>query len=145
MTADRWWVRTAARWLARIDGVSGHIRLAMLGLTGVSTATLTLQQYGHGEYARPFVAVTGVLTLAFTYYYTEGGVWNQMARDRQDLSRNYATPSMLMGQTMIGISAFVAINEREPTEQEREMIEEAVRDQWEGYRDGVTLPEEEHE
>jgi len=46
--------------MARVDGVSNTIRLAMLGLTGLSTATLTLRQYGHGEYAWPLIGVVGV-------------------------------------------------------------------------------------
>lgn len=47
MTAKRWWVRVAARWLARIDGVSGMVRLTMLGLTGISTDALTLRRACH--------------------------------------------------------------------------------------------------
>ena len=64
----------------------------MLGMTGLSTATLTLRQYGHAEYAWPLIGVTLSGTLVFTYLYAEGGVWNQMSRDRQDLSSNFANP-----------------------------------------------------
>jgi len=139
MTANRWWVRLAARWLARVDGVSGMIRLAMLGLTGISTATLTLRQYGHGEYAWPFIGTVGVLTLIFTYLYTEGGVWNQMARDRQDLSSNFAGPSMRMNNELIARGILAAQETRELSEEEREAIKRELDEAFEEYRDGIEL------
>lgn len=138
-TAERWWVKRAARWLARVDGVSGQLRLAMLIMTGLSTATITLKQYGHGNLAWPLIIVSAAGMLGYTYLYTEGGVWNQMQRDKKDMSTNYSNPLMLMDDTLIGISAFVAIEGRKPTAEERKMIEESVREQWEEYRDGVDL------
>jgi len=141
MTANRWWVRLAARWLARVDGVSGMIRLAMLGLTGLSTATLTLRQYGHGEYAWPLIAVVGSGVLAFTYLYTEGGVWNQMARDRQDLSSNFAGPSMRMNNELVARGILAADEGRELTESEREAIKAELDAAFAEYRDGIELDE----
>lgn len=138
-TADRWWVRLAARWLARIDGVSGQIRLAMLIMTGLSTATLSLQQYGLGRYAMPFVGATGIVLLGFTWAYAEGGVWNQMARDRADLSSNHATPRAKINTELTGVAIFAALEGREPTADEREAIEKAVDAQWSERRDGVEL------
>jgi len=138
-TAERWWVRVAARWLARIDGVSGQLRLAMLVMTGLSTATITLKQYGHGNLAWPLIIVSGLVMLVYTYLYTEGGVWNQVQRDKKDMSTNYSNPLMLMDDTLIGVAAFVAMEGRKPTEAEQEMIEESVREMWEDYRDGVEL------
>ncbi|WP_313696234.1 hypothetical protein [Halorarum halobium] len=142
MTANRWWVRLAARWLARVDGVSGMIRLAMLGLTGISTATLTLRQYGHGEYAWPLIGVIGAGTLAFTYLYTEGGVWNQMARDRQDLSTNFAGPSMRMSNELLARGILAAEEGRELSEAERDAIKRELDHAFEEYRDGIELAEE---
>lgn len=139
MTATRWWVKLAARWLARVDGVSGMIRLAMLGLTGISTATLTLRQYGHGEYAWPLIAVIGVGTLVFTYLYTEGGVWNQMARDRQDLSTNFAGPSMRMNDEMIARGILAAQEKRELSAEEREAIQRELDHAFEEFREGIDL------
>ena len=139
MTATRWWVRLAARWLARVDGVSGMIRLAMLGLTGISTATLTLRQYGHGEYAWPLIVVIGVGTLVFTYLYTEGGVWNQMARDRQDLSTNFAGPSMRMNDEMIARGILAAQEKRALSDEEREAIQEELDHAFEEFREGIDL------
>ncbi|MFB6211024.1 MAG: hypothetical protein ABEI76_05770 [Halobacteriales archaeon] len=139
MTANRWWVRMAARWLARVDGVSGMIRLAMLGLTGLSTATLTLRQYGHGEYAWPLIIVISLATMAFTYLYTEGGVWNQMARDRKDLSSNFAGPSMRMNNEMIARGIQAASQNRELSEAEREAIKQELDEAFEEYRDGIEL------
>jgi hypothetical protein len=140
-TAERWWVRLAARWLARIDGVSGMVRLAMLGLTGLSTATLTLRQYGHGEYAWPLIGVTLAGTVVFTYLYTEGGVWNQMSRDRQDLSSNFANPSMRMNNELLARAVLAAQEKRELSEAERDAIKAELDDAFEEYRDGIELEE----
>ena len=140
-TAERWWVRLAARWLARIDGVSGMVRLAMLGLTGLSTATLTLRQYGHGEYAWPLIGVTLAGTVIFTYLYTEGGVWNQMSRDRQDLSSNFANPSMRMNNELLARAVLAAQENRALTDVEREAIKAELDDAFEEYRDGIELEE----
>lgn len=139
MTATRWWVRIAARWLARIDGVSGQIRLAMLVMTGLSTATLTLRQYGHGKYAWPLIALTAVGMLIFTFLYTEGGVWNQMARDRADLSSNYATPSSRINTELTGVAVFAALQGRPPEDEERQAIEDALDEVWDDHRDGIDL------
>lgn len=139
MTANRWWVRLAARWLARIDGVSGMIRLAMLGLTGISTATITLRQYGHGEYAWPFIGIVVVSTTIFTYLYTEGGVWNQMARDRKDLSTNFAGPSMRMNNELIARGVLAAQEKRELSDQERQAIKQELDEAFYEYRDGIEL------
>jgi hypothetical protein len=141
MTAQRWWVRVAARWLARVDGVSGMIRLAMLGLTGISTATLTLRQYGHGEYAWPLIGVVGVGTLVFTYLYTEGGVWNQMARDRKDLSTNFAGPSMRVNNEILARGILAAEEGRELSDGERAAIKQELDDAFAEYRDGIDLSE----
>ena len=141
MTAQRWWVRLAARWLARIDGVSGMIRLAMLGLTGLSTATLTLRQYGHGEYAWPLIAVILAGTLVYTYLYTEGGVWNQMARDRQDLSTNFAGPTMRMNNEMLARGLLAAEQGRTLDAEEREAIERELDEAFDEFRDGIALDE----
>ena len=138
-TADRWWVRVAARWLARVDGVSGQIRLAMLVMTGLSTATLSLRQYGLGEYAPVFIGVTAVGLAVFAYGYSEGGVWNQMARDRSDMSSNHATPRSKINTELTGVALFAALEGREPDADERAAIEAAVDEQWRERRDGVDL------
>lgn len=138
-TAERWWVRLAARWLARVDGVSSQLRLAMLGMTGVSTATITLKQYGHGEFAWPLIAVTAIAVLAFTYLYTEGGVWNQVSRDRNDMSSNFAGPTMRIDDELEAVSIVAGIKGRSLTEAEREAIEAELDRAWAKYRDGVTI------
>jgi len=138
-TAQRWWVRVAARWLARIDGVKGQVQMFSLAVTAFSTFSIMLQNFGLGAYV-PYLGVSAVSGgIVYVYYYTEGGVWNQVARDRQDMSSNFGGPTMAMDDTLIGIAQFVAIQGRKPTAEEREMIEEAVKEQWTEYRDGIDL------
>lgn len=141
-TAKRWWVRSAARWLARIDGVSGQLRLAMLVMTGLSTATLTLRQYGHGELAWPLISVTAVAMLVFTYLYTEGGVWNTMARDRRDLSNNFAGPNARIANEMLARSMAAHLEGDELSERQREIITNELDQAFWELRDGVDLDDE---
>jgi len=139
MTANRWWVRIGARWLARIDGVSGQLRLAMLGMTGVSTATVALQSYGLGEFALPLVGVTGVAGLAFAWLYTEGGVWNQMARDRRDMSSNFAAPQGRINAEMTACAIVAGIQGEPLDDAQREAIGEESEAIFAEYRDGVDI------
>lgn len=139
MTANRWWVRMAARWLARVDGVSGQLRLAMLVLTGLSTATLTLRQYGHGQYAWPLVGLTVVGMAFYTYLYTEGGVWNQMRRDKSDLATNWAGPGMRITNEILARGTIAGLRGRELDPEERDAIRSEVYDAWSEHRDGVDI------
>lgn len=139
MTAQRWWVRRAARWLARVGGVSDMLRLGMLGLTGVSTATLTLQQYGHGELAWPLIAVLAVGAGAFTYLYTEGGVWNQMSRDQRDLSNNWAGPSQRIQAELIARGIAAAEKGGALAETERTAVTREISAAFTDLRDGVDV------
>jgi len=139
MTAQRWWVQMGARWLARIDGVSGQLRLAMLIMTGLSTATLTLRQYGHGEFAWPLISLTGVVMVVFTYLYSEGGVWNQVNRDRRDLSANWAGPNIRISQELLVRGIAASRRERELTDDERTMIQNELNVAFDELRDGIDL------
>lgn len=137
MTANRWWVRLGARWLARVDGVSGQLRLAMLGLTGVSTMSLTLQSYELGEYSAPIIVCMVVSGLVFAYLYTEGGVWNQMARDRKDMSSNYASPNQRIGSELTSRALRAADKGRPLTAEEREAVKNELDATFHEYRDGL--------
>jgi len=139
MTAKRWWVRIGARWLARIDGVSGQLRLAMLVMTGLSTATLTLRQYGYGDYAWPLIVVTGAAMVVFTYLYAEGGVWNQVGRDRNDLASNWAGPDMRITQEMLARAIAASRRDRELTDAERKQIQNELDAAFDELRDGIDL------
>lgn len=141
MTADRWWVRAAARWLARVDGVKAHIQVVSLGVTAFSTFSLVLQNSGHGGLVVP-LGVVGVIGMPiYTYLYTEGGVWNQVSRDRQDLSTNFAGPTMRMDDELIGVAVFAAVHGRPPDDDEQQAIADAVETSWQSYRDGVCIKE----
>lgn len=139
MTAERWWVRAGARWIARIDAVKGHLNLAFQAMTGVSLASGALKYFGFEGFVLPFIAVTGVGTLAYAYYYTEGGVWNQVGRDRTDMSTNWSGPNMRMDDELIGSAVFAAMHGRPPDDDEQDAIAEAVDRKWRDFRNGVEL------
>lgn len=128
-----------ARWIARIDGVSKFIQLGMLGLTGISTATLSLRAYGHGQYAWIVISVSIIGSLVFAFYYTEGGVWNQVNRNKADLSANYSVPTMYVNQMLQIPALYSVLYNREPTKQELERAQEIVLDQWKEYRNGIDI------
>jgi hypothetical protein len=137
MTAQRWWVQLAARWLARVDGVNGQLRLLFLAMTGYGIVLQTLAQYGLGGYALEVLAVSGVVLVAYTYYYNEGGVRNQVSRDRNDLQGNFSGPGNMIDDVLIGLAVFSAVHQREPTDEEVAEIISAVQAQWEEYRTGL--------
>jgi len=137
MTANRWWVRAAARWLARFDGVKGQVSMFSLAVTAFSTFSIMLQNAGYGGAVPYLGASAAVVGVVYTYYFNEGGVRNQVRRDGQDLSTDFSGPTMKMDDTLIGVAVFAAINGREPTEDEIETIERAVDKPWRDYRDGV--------
>jgi len=138
MTANRWWVKLAARWLARIDGVSGQLRLLFLAMTGYGIVLQTLSQYGFGGYAIEFISVSSVVLVVYTFYYNEGGVRNQVSRDRQDLSTNYAGPTMRLDDEMIARGVLAAQKGEPLSEQEREAIQTELDDAWYEHRDGLS-------
>jgi len=139
MTANRGWVKFIARWLARVDGVTGQIRLAMLSLTGISTMSLSLREFGYGYLVWSIVSIMAIGLAVYTYLYTEGGVWNQVSRDKSDLSNNYAAPSMAIDDMVIGVAVFVAINGRSPNPEEKQLIVDSVTDMWCDQREGLDL------
>jgi len=140
MTAQRWWVKLAARWLARVDGVNGQLRLLFLAMTGYGIVLQTLAQYGFGNYALEVLGVSGVGLVVYTYYYNEGGVRNQVSRDRQDLSTNYVGPTMRMDDEFIARGIRAAEKGEPLSPGEREAVQHELDDAWIQYRDG--LPQE---
>lgn len=139
MTAQRRWVQFGARWIARVDSVKGHLGLVFQGMTGVSLASGALKYFGMTWAVGPFLAFVAVGVLAYAYLYSEGGVWNQVSRDRTDMSSNFSGPNQLMDNPQIGCAVFAAVHGRKPDTEERKVIHNAVKDQWKEYRNGVNL------
>jgi len=139
MTANRWWVKIAARWLARIDGIKGQVQMFSLAVTAFSTFSIMLQNFGLGSYVPYIGAVASVVGVIYAYYYNEGGVRNQVQKDRNDLSQNFSHPGNKIDDTIIGAAVFAANKGRVPDEEELEAIEESVDTVWREYRDGVSL------
>lgn len=141
MTANRWWVKLAARWLARVDGVSGQLRLVFLAMTGNGIVLSTLSDYGLERFAVPFLAVSASGMLLYIYLYTEGGVWNQMQRDRADLSSNFAGPNMAMTAELYGRAIGAREKGEALSQAEREAVRTEARQAWKELRDGVNIEE----
>lgn len=139
MTAERSWVKSTARWIARIDSVKGHLGLAFQAMSGVGIASGALKYFGLGQLVAPFILVVVVGVVGFAYLYSEGGVWNQVSRDRNDMSSNFATPRDVIDDTLIGVSVFAAVHGRPPDEEEVDVICDAVREKWGDFRHGIDL------
>jgi len=140
MTANRWWVKLAARWLARFDTTKGQLQAFSLSITAFSTFSLVLQNAGLEGFI-PYIGVFGVVGwLIYTFLYSEGGVFNQKQRDMSDLGGNYSGPSMLIDDILQAVAWFTVMHGRAPTDDEYEQIKDAVVATWQEYRNGV--PEE---
>lgn len=141
MTATRWWVRKAARWLARFDTTKEQLQAISLAVTAFSTFSIVLQNAGYGQYI-PHVGVIGVVGwIVYTYYYSEGGVHNQKQRDMVDLSDNYSSPTMLMNKKLEArqLAYLGALVSDEEFESVIERMDELTEDEWAELRDGVDL------
>jgi len=139
MTAQRWWVKLGARWLARVDGVSGQLRLIFLAMTGNGIVLSTLKDYGYEEFALPFLFLSAGGLLAYTYLYAEEGVWNQVARDRRDMSANFSDPKSRINTEMTARALYAAMQARELTQTEREQIKHELNETFAEHRDGISL------
>lgn len=139
MTATRWWVRRAARWLARINGVKAHIQMVSLAVTAFSTFSIMLQGFGLGRFVPWFgVGAVGV-GVVYTYLYTEGGVWNQVQRDQADLSNNYADPNARINTEMSARALVAALQAGELDDEQREALESELDEAFSDLRDGVPI------
>lgn len=139
MTATRWWVKLFARWQARIDSVKGQIQAISMAVTAFSTFSLVLQGFGLGRYVPYLGAVLAITGPAYAYYFFEGGVWNQVSRDRQDMSSNFASPNQWIGNefTVRGLAAW---QKGEPlTDDERRLIQGELKSVFQDNRDGKDL------
>lgn len=139
MTAERWPVKVAARWLARVDGVSGQIRVFSLAVTAFSTFSLVLQNSGHGEFVTPLGVALAVTLPLYTYLYTEGGVWNQVSRDRQDMSSNYAGPTSRIDDELIARGIIAGQIGQELSDEQRQAIKNELDKTFDELRDGIEL------
>lgn len=141
MTANRWWVKLAARWLARIDGVKGQVQMFSLAVTAFSTFSIMLQGFGYG-YVVPYLGGAGIGGgLVYTYLYTEGGVWNQVQRDRQDLSNNFAGPNSRIQAELNARALVAAMEGRALSDEERQAVRAEADRTFRDYRDGVQIDE----
>lgn len=137
MTAQRWWVRLFARWQARIDSIKGQIQAVSLAVTAFSTFSLVLQNFGLGRYV-PFLGILmAVAGPGYAYLFFEGGVWNQVSRDRADMSGNYAAPGGRINAELMARALAPIVNGGELTDEEREAINRELNRAYLEKRDGI--------
>lgn len=136
MTANRWWVKAAARWLARIDAVKGQIQMISLAVTAFSTFSLLLQSFGLGQFVLPIGIGAFGSAMSYAYYYSEGGVWNQVSRDRADMSSDFSAPSQAIGTEMTARALRAAERGDELSSEERRAVRCEVDAAYSELRDG---------
>lgn len=142
MTANRWWVKKIARWLARINGVKAHIQMVSLAVTAFSTFSIMLQGFGLGRFV-PVVGIGAVLVgVVYTYLYTEGGVWNQVQRDQADLSNNYADPNARIVTELSARGLTAGMQGEELSPEQREALQEELDSAFVDLRDGVRVSDD---
>jgi len=135
MSVTSWY----ARQLARLDGASDQIRLLSLAVTAFSTFSIMLQGFGLGHLV-PVLGVAAALGIyIYVYAYAEFGVWNRMARDRQDLSSNWAGPNGLIQAKMTARTLAAADLGRELSAEERQAVDEEAVKVFEEHRDGIDI------
>jgi len=130
-----------ARWQARIDSVTAQIQAVSLAVTAFSTFSLLLQQSGHGELVPLLGVVGGVGGPVYAYLYFEGGVQNQVARDRQDMSNNFADPNMRITTELVARAIHAAEKGEQLSPDERKAINQELDGAYVEYRDGIELDE----
>jgi len=141
MTATRWWVRRAARWIARVNGVKAHIQMVSLAVTAFSTFSIMLQGFGLGQYV-PVVGAGGLVGgVIYTYLYTEGGVWNQVQRDQADLSNNYADPNARINTEMSARAIVSALQASQLDDEQVQALQAELDGSFADLRDGVDIAE----
>lgn len=140
MTANRWWVKSFARWQARLDASLQEINLGLRMISSGGIGSAALEYLGHGEWVAPFLAFLLGGIFVYAYLTFEGGVKGQVARDRQDMINNFSNPTMMIDDILIAVGVYTAVNGELPTESDVERIVAAVKEQWDEYREGV--PEE---
>lgn len=127
------------RWLMRFE-VSRSIQgLFFQGTTAVSALGGVLSYAGYSGLVLPILAVWLLSIPTLAYIIADGGILNRKNREKSDYGNNFATPRDVIDDTLIGVSYFAAKEGRKPTEEEREIIVEAVREQWSEFRNGVDL------
>jgi hypothetical protein len=139
MTANRWWVKAAARWQARIDSIKGQIQAFSLLVTGFSTFSLVLQNAGLG-YLVPYLgaALAGGLPV-YAYLYFEGGVWNQVGRDRADQSSNFSAPAGRIITEMYARALAAAQKGEELSDEEIQAVKTEADAAFVEFRDGYDV------
>lgn len=144
MTASNRLFRWVARWFMRIEAAGNILRIMLFGGTFLTTGLSALKQYGHDQYALPFIGAVGAGTLVFAYVYAEMGVYNQKNRDSADVGDNYSGPTMLFDGKIrarqLAYLGYVLENGNDKSIEEiHEQMQELTEEQWLELRDGADI------
>jgi len=146
MTASNRVFRWIARWFMRLEAAGNILRIVLFGGTFLSTGLTALQQYGHQQYAIPFIGVVGGSTILFAYVYAEAGVYNQKNRDTADAGDNYSGPTMLMDSKLearqLAYLGYVLQNGNGRSFEElNDELQALTEEEWASLRDGINITE----
>lgn len=133
-----------SRWLMRFEASSQIFRIALLGVTAVSTLTSALIDLGYGWLA-PYVLTAGLVgSFGFAWVYVEFGFFNRKNRERMDRGDNFSGPGMAMGMTLQGrqraVIAEAFVEDYSPGEIKSRMDEETAG-LLRQFRDGIEIDE----
>lgn len=139
-TAVRWWVRMYARWMARVKGVQGQLSLLFQGMSGVGIASGAMKYLGAPLWVIGVLAVLFIVGLVwYVYTFSEEGIWNQVQRDRRDLSNNFAGPNGYIVSRIQAKAIVAGLQGAELSDEQEKAIEAMATEEFEALRDGVEL------
>jgi len=137
MTAQRWWVKMFARWQARIDASLPEIKLGLQMISSGGIGSASLAYLGQKWLVVPFIIAMVVGILAYAYIAFEKGVKNQVARDRADMTSNFAGPNMWMQALLTAMAVVAGVFGKELTEERRDAIQTELDRAFEELREGI--------
>lgn len=141
MTATRWWVRYFALWQARVDSATQEINMGLRAITASGITSGALKYYGLEEYALPFLAVVALIFAWYAKAVFDGGVKNQVSRDRMDMTDNFAAPGVYIGSQIQMRALGSALDAQQNGDDPEQAAQETVTKAWKEYRDGIDLDE----
>lgn len=126
--------------MARVKGVQGQLSLLFQGMSGIGIASGAMKYLGAPLWA---IGGFGIFFCAFLVWYiytfSEEGIWNQVQRDRRDLSNNFAGPNGYIVSRIQAKAIVAGLQGKELTPEEEQAIEAMADKEFRALRDGIDL------